>query len=236
MKLYVNSLIDWIKKEITNNSQKKLLLIWMSGISLSIGIIEAKYFTDQGYTDRFTTWPNFWSYVILFGIIVGVISYLIKGFILYLGIKLSGGRVSISDARKIMVYSGLPIYIATILIEIVNTVVYFDNYFIENSSFSLDLFLMLIKIISTILFFYLLIRVSIDLSKSKSHWSIAILCFIPVLYNVTIFSLTLILIMNGISSINQYRGLFDDSKKSDASDNTIFTHWAFALGPAQSWK
>ncbi len=182
--ILLHKLIDWINKEIIKNTRREFLVIWISGISLSISIVESTYFRIEGYADSFKNWIMLWIMMLIMGIFVGIIGYYIKGAFLYLGVRLAGGKGSYKSARTTIVYSGLPIYIVVILIEIANMFIYFNDYFTANSSIVLDVIWMILRIISTIVFFIVLVKISRNLFNTRIFRSILILCIVPIVYNL----------------------------------------------------
>lgn len=133
--ILLDNFLKWIVKEMaTAKIQRKLLIIWLSGISLSIGIMESTYFNIDGYPASFQSWSQLPVFILIAGFIVGGISYYIKGFLLFIGIRLSGGAVTYRSSRRFLVYAGIPIYTAVIIIELANMVIYSNEYFITNTS------------------------------------------------------------------------------------------------------
>ncbi len=177
--------MDWIMAGITGEQHPpKFLLIWLSGISLGIYVVESTYFRLEGYSDSFREWGMLWSFLLLVGLVVGGIGYYLKGALFWIGVKLAGGKATYRQARTGMLYAGLPVYFAAVFIEIVNTVTYWNEYFLGVTYLWMDLFWLLLKGLASVGCLFILVKVAIVQFQARNVRTIVLLCIIPILYYI----------------------------------------------------
>lgn len=116
------------------------LIIWLAGMVKFIDRMEMMYVQDFNYF--LDNWITAWTLTILLGVPLGYLYFWIAGAIYHLGVRLSGGINDIIKSRNVFLYSGLPVFIGTLLMQLFDTVYYGDKYFTGFSNFEIDLLLL----------------------------------------------------------------------------------------------
>ncbi len=112
------------------------LAIWVAGISLDIYKLEYRTFLFGGYD--ITYWLGVFIAVLVFGIAFGPLAYFILGGLFHVRVLMCGGRRRFKISRLIWLYSSLPIFVWTILVFMVDTLIFDDAYFTGQASFAFD--------------------------------------------------------------------------------------------------
>ncbi len=185
-----------METKILTDTVMNRFIILLSGIAISFGIHESRYFNSQGYLVSLVSYHNWlmeWIMIIVMGLFIGIFTYFIKGFIMFLVLKICGGDVSYKLSRRILLYSGLPIYIVAIFIENINMLLY-DIYFTNiKLSITLEYLWLTLMICSFVLFLYLLFYLSRKRSNTGLIRSLIFLIIIPFIFNVLYISKVLYL-------------------------------------------
>jgi hypothetical protein len=161
----------------------QLWVIWLSGISLSLGLIESSSFGTYGYPDSYRNWAHLWVIVLPLGLLVGLVGYVVRGFIFHFAVRLAGGTASNRVSRKVLLYAGLPLYVITVLSECLNMLVYGNRYFTADSELPLDFPLTIIKA-GVMLYFIVLLYKGVRLAcLSAPLRTCAFIIAVPLLLN-----------------------------------------------------
>lgn len=197
---------EWIKKnvQVEGGIIFSRILIWLSGLSVSIAVVESTYLMHGSYPISFRSWPRLWLGICIFGFFLGILMYFIRGWIYWFAVMIAGGKTTFKRARRIFIYSGMPIYLTTIFIEIMNMTLYWNYYFEMKTPYILDISWIALKLTAFTIFLLTLFRISRNELNTKRIRSIIIFILIPILYNALSLSSHIDEIMNIYKVIPYY--------------------------------
>lgn len=159
--------------------------MFLSGLSTCFVIVESTYFSDNGYTSSFRSWPRLWLFSCILSCIAGPISYFFRGMIYYLGVKLAGGKTTYKQCRRIVLFCGVPLYITIIFIELINTIIYWNSYFIHGGDiYLINIVWLFLKISSWVLLLILLYQTALLHFNMIPFKSMIFFILIPIIYNL----------------------------------------------------
>ena len=112
------------------------LTVWLLGMASAIDRIEMKYLTLGEY--QVDNWLEAWTLTVVSGLIAGYLAYWIGGAWYHLRVWLSGGSGERYLSSNLFLYTGIPLYLFTLLSQITDTFVYGNDYFTQPTSVFLD--------------------------------------------------------------------------------------------------
>lgn len=143
-----------------------LLLIWLFGIGSAADNL-------TGSLQDYTSWGEIWVIVILTGIFSGALGYYIGGWFYNLRVGWSKGKRDINMSRNINLFTSLPISLTSILMLLLNQMVYGEdylNYYYSDAS-TVDVvffFVFVAAIIYTIRLSYKAVRETMHVEKKRA--------------------------------------------------------------------
>jgi tetratricopeptide (TPR) repeat protein len=114
-----------------------VLMIWILGMASIIDRMELRYAISSTY--QLNNWVSAWLLILITGIISGCLGYWVSGTWYHLRVIMCGGLREFRTSRYLFLYTGLPMYIVIILMQIFNTAVYGNRYFTEPTSWDFDM-------------------------------------------------------------------------------------------------
>ncbi|MFC2171225.1 tetratricopeptide repeat protein [Acidobacteriota bacterium] len=95
-------------------------VIWFLGMMVTIQRIEIRGLPEfMSFAD---SWPWIWGFILLGGIILGVLTYYLKGLLYHARVLLSGGKGRLQTSFYLTLYAGLPLYLIIILSTALETI------------------------------------------------------------------------------------------------------------------
>lgn len=114
-----------------------VMMIWFLGMASIIDRMELRYAFSSTY--QLKNWVSTWLLIVFTGIISGCLGYWVAGTWYHLRVIICGGLRDYRTSRYLFLYTGLPLYIVSILMQLFNTVVYGNKYFTEPTAWDFDL-------------------------------------------------------------------------------------------------
>jgi hypothetical protein len=115
-----------------------LLIAWLLGMDAVAGAIELEY-AQQGHY-LVDNWFHAWLRIMGMGVIGGFARYWLMGTIFHGVVRLAGGRGEKRTSRYIFLYSAIPVVIVDLLIKVMQMIYYGNEYFIGQTSVTVDAF------------------------------------------------------------------------------------------------
>lgn len=171
------------------------LILWLYGMTLVIDRIELRLI--RGLSMPTENWFFLWLLIMFIGPLSGVIGYYLRGSLFHVGVWLSNGLKNIRASRNIYLYSGLPIYLVTILSELFDSIAYGKNYFIEETNFVVDIIWFILILIATGYSIALGYRGVRLLQQTKKIRSIIFFIILPMLAHIIYFSIIVFSVFQG---------------------------------------
>ncbi len=163
------------------------IFVWLLGMSSVIDRIELKALQNQTYP--LGNWPAIWGLILIGGIVSGYVGYYVGGAFYHFRVWLSGGSKNRHISRNLFLYTGLPVYAAAIISEIVDTIVYGDKYFTGETNPSLGLTWLFVSVVAILYSISLSYRGVRLLQETKLVRSIIMFIALPVLFYTLVFGL-----------------------------------------------
>jgi len=183
----------FLEIHLVEKSQPYLLLVlWMFGMANIIRLIEIreKLFEIIGISGKIIpeNWIILWCIIIGAGLLFGIIGYWIGGFLYHLRVIFSKGTPDFRLSRLIYLYSGIPLFFFTILIEIIAAIKYGSSYFEAAQSAVFIISMMTLLVTGVFFTLHLSFRAVRQVYRTRKDLSIIFFMIIPIVYHLVMLS------------------------------------------------
>jgi len=110
--------------------------LWIAGVAGMIDRIELRTLFGGDYL--ISNWLGVWAAALLLAVVAGPMAYYVLGGFFHIRVLMCGGYRRFKVSRLIWLYSSWPIFLWTILVTVLDTVVYGDVYFTGQTNDALD--------------------------------------------------------------------------------------------------